>query len=167
MLSKPCGTFSHRISTHHLSCLQPIWFSLLDYGERLPIRAESVLLLTNNNKKCMPQSCVLCILCMLLIHSFTHFHLMGKHASYRALFGLPAGEEVLHDCAAALMQSMLHHGRLYFSQHYLCFYSNLFGIKIIVHNWHSGPLIICSGDHIHCRHSDCGERGQHVSQSRN
>lgn len=44
------------------------------------------------------------------------------------------------DCSAALLQSMLHHGRLYLSQNYLCFYSSVFGIKVVVSTSFSNHL---------------------------
>jgi len=54
-----------------------------------------------------------------------------KNQSFRKLFNLPETENVFYDCSASIMCPTMHHGRLYCSERYLCFYSNLFGNKIL------------------------------------
>eukprot|EP00357_Protocruzia_adherens_P017642 CAMPEP_0115014802 /NCGR_PEP_ID=MMETSP0216-20121206/26323_1 /TAXON_ID=223996 /ORGANISM="Protocruzia adherens, Strain Boccale" /LENGTH=438 /DNA_ID=CAMNT_0002384667 /DNA_START=1 /DNA_END=1317 /DNA_ORIENTATION=- len=47
----------------------------------------------------------------------------------RELFGLPAEEKVYDDFGCALSKKILLHGRLFCTEHYLCFYSNIMGFK--------------------------------------
>eukprot|EP00741_Cyanophora_paradoxa_P006340 tig00000980_g6146.t1 len=47
----------------------------------------------------------------------------------RAKFNLPPTETLIDDFSAAIYKQILLHGRLYLSQHFLCFYSNLFGYQ--------------------------------------
>jgi len=54
-----------------------------------------------------------------------------RNVSYRKMFDLPDTEQIVVDWQSSLVKSggLLHSGRLYISQSYFCFYSNIFGIK--------------------------------------
>jgi len=52
-----------------------------------------------------------------------------KNKSFRKIFSLPETETVYWDCSAALRKQILHHGRMYISKNYLCFYSNIFSMN--------------------------------------
>jgi len=53
----------------------------------------------------------------------------SKDISFRKLFSLPESEGVLLDFSCALLSDFLHHGRIFISRSYLCFYSQLFGLR--------------------------------------
>eukprot|EP00884_Botryococcus_braunii_P008439 jgi/Botrbrau1/17597/Bobra.0166s0036.1 len=55
----------------------------------------------------------------------------SKTDELRKLFGLPASENVLEDFHCALQKTILLQGRMYVFEHYVCFYSNLFGYSKI------------------------------------
>jgi hypothetical protein len=50
------------------------------------------------------------------------------------LFSLPKKEVIFDDFGCALKAGLLHHGRMYLTENYICFYSSLVGInkKIII-----------------------------------
>eukprot|EP00824_Muranothrix_gubernata_P007263 TRINITY_DN19310_c0_g1_i1.p1 TRINITY_DN19310_c0_g1~~TRINITY_DN19310_c0_g1_i1.p1 ORF type:complete len:1035 (+),score=233.77 TRINITY_DN19310_c0_g1_i1:37-3105(+) len=52
-----------------------------------------------------------------------------QNQRFRKLFSLPEDENLLTDCACALLRSILLQGRLYISENYLCFFSNILGHK--------------------------------------
>jgi hypothetical protein len=54
---------------------------------------------------------------------------MDRNLNFRRVFSLPETETLLYDVSAALEGAMIIHGRLYASQNFLCFYSNIFGIQ--------------------------------------
>eukprot|EP00736_Rhodelphis_marinus_P010868 Rmarinus@m.23911 len=49
-------------------------------------------------------------------------------------FGLPASENKIQDYACALQKKLLRQGKIFLTQHYICFYSSIFGqrIKLII-----------------------------------
>jgi hypothetical protein len=50
---------------------------------------------------------------------------------FRRLFRMPRDEELILDVGASLLRTIARSGRLYLSSRHLCFYSNLFGSRII------------------------------------
>jgi len=54
-----------------------------------------------------------------------------KNASFKKLFQIPPEENLNYDVSAALLRHMLHHGRLYMCENFVCFYSKVFGIRIV------------------------------------
>lgn len=67
----------------------------------------------------------------------------SKDQSFRRLFSLPETETMLiglefyflaynADYSCSLFSDFLHHGRIFISRSFLCFYSNIFGIRIAV-----------------------------------
>ena len=50
-----------------------------------------------------------------------------RNVVFQARFNLPPSEELTADFMCALQQSILLQGRLYISQHYVCFYARVFG----------------------------------------
>ena len=50
-----------------------------------------------------------------------------KSANFRAKFELPAEESIVDDWSCAIQKDILLHGRMYVSQRFVCFYSNIFG----------------------------------------
>lgn len=51
----------------------------------------------------------------------------GGGAPFHALFGLHPSEALIEDFACAISRSILLQGRMYITQHHVCFYSCLFG----------------------------------------
>ena len=52
-----------------------------------------------------------------------------RNVVFQARFNLPATEELTADFMCALQQKILLQGRLYISQHYVCFYARVFGAE--------------------------------------
>ena len=52
-----------------------------------------------------------------------------RNVVFQARFSLPASEELTADFLCALQQKILLQGRLYISQHYVCFYAKVFGAE--------------------------------------
>ena len=50
-----------------------------------------------------------------------------KNANFRSKFELPEEETIVDDFSCAISQDVLLHGRMYVSQGWVCFYSNIFG----------------------------------------
>eukprot|EP01117_Protostelium_nocturnum_P009755 TRINITY_DN3487_c0_g1_i1.p1 TRINITY_DN3487_c0_g1~~TRINITY_DN3487_c0_g1_i1.p1 ORF type:complete len:829 (-),score=296.88 TRINITY_DN3487_c0_g1_i1:3950-6436(-) len=65
------------------------------------------------------------------LKAFREERMNRKNASFKALFSLDETERLIFDNSAAIQRNVLHHGKLYGSTHYLCFYSNVFGTKIV------------------------------------
>jgi hypothetical protein len=57
-----------------------------------------------------------------------------KSKAFRVFFKVPQTERLLDDFSCAIKGKILLHGRLYVSQNYVCFYSNIFGhlTKIVI-----------------------------------
>ncbi|PRP86435.1 hypothetical protein PROFUN_05354 [Planoprotostelium fungivorum] len=66
-----------------------------------------------------------------LIRSLRQDRYNNKNTSFKKLFQIPPEDNLNYDVSAALHKHMLHHGRMYLSEHHLCFYSKVFGIRII------------------------------------
>jgi len=57
---------------------------------------------------------------------------LAKQKEFQKLFDLPSDQSILVDFTASLNKhGLLHTGKLYVSQDYFCFYSNIFGIKTV------------------------------------
>ncbi|XP_010692054.2 protein VASCULAR ASSOCIATED DEATH 1, chloroplastic isoform X1 [Beta vulgaris subsp. vulgaris] len=52
-----------------------------------------------------------------------------KSEEYRQLFRLPSEEVLLQDFNCALQENILLQGHMYLFEHYICFYSNIFGFE--------------------------------------
>ena len=52
-----------------------------------------------------------------------------KSRAYVKLFSLPDSEELLCDYSCAVQRAILLHGRMYVSEHFVCFYSSIFSHK--------------------------------------
>lgn len=55
--------------------------------------------------------------------------LQDKSRAFRMFFKVPESERLIDDFSCAVKGKILLHGRLYISQNYVCFYSNIFGHK--------------------------------------
>jgi len=55
---------------------------------------------------------------------------MSSQKQIQELFCLQSRENVYDDFGCALKQKILHHGRLYLTENYICFYSNLVGMQV-------------------------------------
>lgn len=65
-----------------------------------------------------------------------------RNADFHALFPkVPEDDRLLDDFSCALSREILLQGRMYISEHYICFYSSLFG-------WVSNPTLVLSHDEI-------------------
>ena len=54
---------------------------------------------------------------------------MSSQTQVRELFSLPKCEVVFDDFGCAYSKGILHQGRLYVTENYVCFYSNFMGIS--------------------------------------
>lgn len=50
-----------------------------------------------------------------------------ESAQFQKLFNLPSNEDLIDSFSCAIQKSILLHGRLYCSQNFICFHSNIFG----------------------------------------
>jgi hypothetical protein len=55
--------------------------------------------------------------------------------SVRLLFALPREEKIFDDFGCSLVDGLSYHGRIYITENYICFNSNILGIKT---NWALG-----------------------------
>ncbi|EPS59808.1 hypothetical protein M569_14998, partial [Genlisea aurea] len=53
----------------------------------------------------------------------------SRSEEYRQLFRLPSDETLIQDYNCALQDNFLLQGHMYLFDHYICFYSNLFGFE--------------------------------------
>ncbi|KAL4647293.1 GRAM domain-containing protein 1B isoform X11 [Arapaima gigas] len=64
-----------------------------------------------------------------------------RNEDFRKLFKqLPDTERLIVDYSCALQRDILLQGRLYLSENWICFYSNIFRWETLVRNWFSGSL---------------------------
>ena len=49
--------------------------------------------------------------------------------SVRLLFALPREEKIFDDFGCSLVDELSYHGRIYITENYICFNSNILGIK--------------------------------------
>eukprot|EP01114_Cavostelium_apophysatum_P010311 TRINITY_DN2388_c0_g1_i1.p1 TRINITY_DN2388_c0_g1~~TRINITY_DN2388_c0_g1_i1.p1 ORF type:complete len:712 (+),score=215.02 TRINITY_DN2388_c0_g1_i1:200-2335(+) len=66
-----------------------------------------------------------------ITEKLTRYSNTEKSKAFAKKFTLPQEEILIKDFSCALLRNILMHGRLYISQNYVCFYSNLFRIKIL------------------------------------
>lgn len=52
----------------------------------------------------------------------------SSQTQVRDLFSLPKKEVIFDDFGCAYNRGILHHGRMYLSENYICFYSSIMGI---------------------------------------
>ena len=59
---------------------------------------------------------------------------MSSQKQVRELFSLPRKEVIFDDFGCAYQSTILHHGRMYLTENYICFYSSLLGVtkKIVI-----------------------------------
>lgn len=59
---------------------------------------------------------------------------MSSQAQVRELFSLPKKEVIFDDFGCAYSKGILHQGRMYITENYICFYSSIMGIskKLII-----------------------------------
>ena len=59
---------------------------------------------------------------------------MSSQAQVRELFSLPKKEVIFDDFGCAYQKGILHQGRMYITENYICFFSSIMGIsqKVII-----------------------------------